>query len=83
LEEYDGPGAYGRSDWKVDAEKVYQRLNNGRIICWLNEAAGASPVMVRVAILDMARNWNGSKQREAKIARFHFPWEKAAGLLFK
>jgi hypothetical protein len=40
LSEYDGPGYYGRESWDVNAKTVYQRLNCGPMIVWLNEAAG-------------------------------------------
>src|SRR5450631_1146170 len=42
LKEYDGPGYYGRANGKHDARWVYQHLNNGNMIAWLNEAAGES-----------------------------------------
>jgi hypothetical protein len=83
LEGYDGPGFYGRSNSDVDARTVYQRLNNGRMIVWLNEAAGERPGLIRTTIREMTLRGNGLKQTEAKIARAHQPWERAAALLFK
>jgi hypothetical protein len=83
LKEYDGPGYYGRSDWSVDARAVYQRLANGHILVWLNEAAGANPKQIRAAITAMKRHGNGRAQTEAKIVRSHLPWEQVARLLFK
>ena len=82
LEDYDGPGFYGRSDWGVDARTVYQRLNNGRMIVWLNEAAGERSVLIRTTIREMKLRGNGRKQTEAKIARAHHPWEGVVALLF-
>jgi hypothetical protein len=82
LEEYDGPGFYGRSNWDVDARTVYQRLNNGRMIVWLNEAAGGRPQAIGATIREMKLRGNGRKQTEAKIARAHHPWESLAALLF-
>ena len=82
LQEYDGEGFYGRSTWNVDARTVYQRLNNGHIIVWLNEAAGESPVLIRVTIAAMLRG-GPHKATMAGIARDHHPWERAASLLFK
>jgi hypothetical protein len=66
LKEYDGPGYYGRSDWSVDARAVYQRLANGHILVWLNEAAGEDPKRIRAAITAMKRHGNGRAQTEAK-----------------
>jgi hypothetical protein len=82
LEEYDGEGFYGRSNWDVDARTVYQRLNNGHMICWLNEAAGAPASTVREAVTAVMRG-GGRAQTGAKIARSYFPWERAASLIFK
>jgi hypothetical protein len=82
LEEYDGPGYYGRSNWDRDARYVYQHLNNGHMIVWLNEAAGESLVTIRATIAAMLRGGQ-QKARMAGIARSYLPWERAAKLLFK
>lgn len=82
LSEYDGPGFYDRSNWKVDARTVYQRLNNGHMIVWLNEAAGEDPSLIRRTIREMKQG-GPRKQTIAKIARSFLPWEGAASLLFK
>ncbi|TKV78003.1 hypothetical protein FDV58_27775 [Bradyrhizobium elkanii] len=81
LEEYDGPGYYRRSNWNVDARTVYQRLNNGNMIVWLNEAAGESPAQIRLAIAKMQQG-GPRKQTIAKISRSFLPWERTAWLLF-
>jgi hypothetical protein len=80
LEEYNGPGYYGRSDGKRDARWVYQHLNNGNMIVWLNEAAGERPTVVLATISEMLRS--DVKQTQAAIARRHLPWERVAELLF-
>lgn len=83
LSEYNTEGAYGRTDTAVsDARTVYQRLNNDRIIIWLNEAAGEAPPIIATAIA-MTSRCLGNKQAKAKIARQHLPWERAATLLFR
>jgi hypothetical protein len=38
LEEYLTPGYYDRQNFVDDAETAYKRLNNGRMIVWLNES---------------------------------------------
>jgi len=81
LKEYDGPGYYGRADGKRDARWIYQHLNNGNMIVWLNEAAGESQSSVEAAIRNMQQFQ--PKQTRAKIARLHFSWERVADLLFK
>jgi hypothetical protein len=82
LNQYDGPGYYGRADGKRDARWVYQHLNNGNMIVWLNEAGGESPHAVAAAIEDMVHN-GPIPQSQAKIARLHLPWDRATRLLFK
>jgi hypothetical protein len=80
LKQYDSPGYYGRKDGKRDARYVYQHLQNGGMIVWLNEAAGESQSTVEAAIADMQRFER--KQKRAKTARDHLPWERVAELLF-
>ncbi|MGJ5117563.1 hypothetical protein [Bradyrhizobium oligotrophicum] len=81
LKEYDGPGFYGRANWDVDARGVYQRLNNGHMIVWLNEAAGEDAETIRLAIARMERAGT-RKQTRASAARSVLPWERASMLLF-
>jgi hypothetical protein len=83
LSEYDGPGYYGRESWDVNAKTVYQRLNCGPMIVWLNEAAGERLALIRTTIREMELRGSHRAQTEAKIARAHHPWERAASLLFK
>jgi transposase len=70
-----------RADGKRDARWVYQHLNNGKMIVWLNEAAGESHATIEAAIADMER-WE-KVQTQAKVARSHLPWERAVKLPFK
>ncbi|WP_316195152.1 hypothetical protein [Bradyrhizobium sp. SZCCHNRI3052] len=81
LKGYDGPGDYGRADWEVDARAVYQRLNNGHMIVWLNEAAGEDPQLIRQTISKL-RQAGPAKQTRAAVARSFLPWDRAAMLLF-
>lgn len=75
-------GYYGRGDTSItDAKTVYQRLCCGEMICWLNEAAGESPILIKMTIIKMAREERA--QTKAKIARDAHPWERAAALLFR
>lgn len=63
-----------------DAEWVYKHLNNGRMIVWLNEAAGEDLRIIRAAIAAM--EGREPPQTEAKYARRVLPWESLAKLLF-
>jgi hypothetical protein len=80
LEEYLEPGFYNRQTFVDDAKTAYQRLNNGRMIVWLNEAAGENPRIIEAAIIAMDER--DAPQTEAKFARRVLPWDRLARLLF-
>jgi hypothetical protein len=80
LGEYLEPGYYDRKNAVDDAQWAYQHLNNGRMIVWLNEAAGEAPRIIGAAIVAMAER--ELPQTEAKYARLVLPWECVATLLF-
>jgi hypothetical protein len=80
LDEYLTPGFYDRKTIVDDAETAYQRLSNGRMIVWLNEAAGEDARIVHAAIIAM--RGRDSKQTEAMYARLVLPWDGLAKLLF-
>jgi hypothetical protein len=71
LEEYLTPGYYDRQNFVDDVETAYKRLNNGRMIVWLNEAAGEDPRIVRAAIVAIDERY--PPQTEAKFARRVLP----------
>lgn len=81
LDEYLGPGYYNRQNFVDDARHVYQHLNNGRMIVWLNEAAGEDSRLISAAIAAMEDR--ESRQTEAMYARRVLPWSSAADLLFR
>jgi hypothetical protein len=81
LEEYLERGYYDRKNAVDDAEWAYNHLNNGRMIVWLNEAAGEDPRIVEAAIVAM--DDREPRQTEAKFARRVLPWQDVAKLLFK
>ena len=81
LEEYLERGYYDRKNAVDDAQWAYQHLNNGRMIVWLNEAAGGDSRVIGAAIIAMAER--EPPQTEAKYARLVLPWDGVAELLFK
>lgn len=81
LDEYLGPGYYNRQTSVDEARHVYKHLNNGRMIVWLNEAAGEESRIVEAAIIAM--DGRESAQTEAKYARRVLPWEALARRLFE
>ena len=80
LREYLEPGYYDRKNAVDDAQWAYQHLHNGRMIVWLNEAAGEAPRIVQAAIIAMAER--EPPQTEARYARLVLPWDGLAKLLF-
>ena len=81
LKEYLSPGYYDRQNFVDDARTAYQRLNNGRMIVWLNEAAGEDDRIIRAAIIAMDER--DHPQTEAKFARRVLPWDGLERLLFE
>jgi hypothetical protein len=81
LKEYLTPGYYNRQTFVDDAQWAYQHLNNGRMIVWLNEAAGEDPRIIQAAIVAMDER--DPPQKEAKFARRILPWAGLTTLLFK
>lgn len=81
LDEYLEPGYYDRKNAHDDAQWAYNHLNNGRMIVWLNEAAGESPRIIGAAIAAMEDR--EPPQTEAKYARRVLPWEELARRLFE
>jgi hypothetical protein len=62
---------YNRQTSVDDARNVYQHLNNGRMIVWIN-AAGEDPRLVQAAIIAMDGREPGA-QTEAMYARRVLP----------
>ncbi|MGJ4914225.1 hypothetical protein ACQR10_23720 [Bradyrhizobium sp. HKCCYLRH2060] len=81
LSEYLTPGYYDRKSAVDDAQWAYNHLSNGRMIVWLNEAAGEDSRIIHAAIVAMEDR--GLPQTEARYARRILRWERAAGLLFQ
>lgn len=87
LSEYNNSdgGYYGRSDTTIrDARTVYQRIGCGEMLIWLAEAAGESPVAIRMTINAIGDRDSGrTTHAQAKIVRSRHPWERLATLIFK
>jgi hypothetical protein len=81
LEEYNGPGYYGRQDWDRDARFVYQHLNNPEMIIWINEAAGEDRATIEEAVA-VLRRAGKRRQTTAAAVRAVLPWSRTAELLF-
>ncbi|MGJ5088591.1 hypothetical protein ACQR06_23935 [Bradyrhizobium sp. HKCCYLRH1065] len=81
LSEYLTPGYYDRNNAVDDAKWAYNHLGNGKMIVWLNEAAGEDSRIIRATIVAMEER--EPPQTRASYARRVLPWESAAGLLFR
>ena len=74
LSGYDGPGAYGRSNWDRSAEFVYNHICCPPMLVWLAEAAGVPAAGVRQAIASALSRSNRGAQCAA--IRHVIPWDE-------
>jgi hypothetical protein len=77
LNEYSGPGAYGRFRHDRDAEFAYNHIVESKMLLWLIEAASAKRALVRAARA-AARRSRGMARKSAAVRR-HVPWSELAG----
>src|SRR5450432_2357821 len=55
LREYDGPGFYGRKNWKRSAEFVFNHICCPPMVLWLGEAAGVpKPIVLKAKTAAMS-----------------------------
>lgn len=81
LQEYRGPGAYGRlTNKKRDAGFAYNHIVNPKMLLWLIDAAGVDPELVALARKD-ALEGKTMIQQSAAIRR-HVPWDTVASRLW-
>ena len=73
LENYDGPGAYGRSSWDVSAEVVYNRVVNSAMVLYLGEASGVATPIVKAAAAAGLKAGPTMQSQSAAI-RALIPW---------
>lgn len=74
LKEYDGPGYYGRANWKVDARSVYNRVGNPAMVLWLGEATEIATSIVKKAAGE-AMKLRGSFHRQCGAIRSQITWD--------
>lgn len=77
LNEYDGPGYYGRETWDVTAETVYNRVVNPAMVLWLGAAAGVPRARVLKAI-EAALAAKPSMSSQSGAIRKVIPWSLIA-----
>jgi hypothetical protein len=80
LKDYLTPGFYDRQTFVDNAEICYNRLQNGCMIVWLNEAAGEDDRMIQAAIVAMSDRESG--KAAAMYARRILPWDRLERRLF-
>jgi hypothetical protein len=81
LNEYGGPGAYGRkSKEKRDAKYAYNHIVNYKMLLWLISAGGVTPRLVKAARseADKATSLPG----KSAAIRKHVPWEEIVNVLW-
>lgn len=80
LEEYAGPGAYGRKTKSpTNAKRVYNRIVEYRMLLWLAEAAGVDPTKVGEA-RRQATTATSLQQASGRVRRL-IPWEDVQAAL--
>ena len=80
LQEYNGPGYYGRKLWDVTAETVYNRVNNPAMVLYLGEAAGVPTAQIQDAIA-AAKKAGPSFPSQCAAIRRVIPWHEIEPLL--
>jgi hypothetical protein len=73
LEGWNGPGAYGRQNWKRSAAFVYAHIVNPQMLVYLAEAAGLPKALVVEAMREALANWESMQSMSAAIRRV-VPW---------
>lgn len=69
LDEYEGPGAYGRLNWNRTARFVYNHVACPPMLAWLAEAVGLPPHRVRCAIAAAERAGDASGSQSSAFRR--------------
>ena len=80
LAEYDGPGAYGRSDTKRDAQFVYNHIQCAPMLFWLSEALDTPSDILDMTVKAVVAAPNRGAQKCAAL-RSHLPWDQIADRL--
>jgi hypothetical protein len=83
LREYEGPGAYGRQQWRGrDARFVYNHIQCAPMLLWLAEAVGVPRALLVLAKQKVLRAGK-SGARQCRALRETIPWEIVDILLSK
>jgi type I restriction enzyme R subunit len=80
LQQYDGPGAYGRTQTGHDAKFAYNHIVNPYMLLWLIEAAGVSDDKVKAAA--SAAEAGTTLMQKAGSVRKQAPWNEVAKALW-
>jgi hypothetical protein len=75
LDEYDGPGYYGRRDWNRTAEFVYNHVICPPMVLWLGEAVGTPRRTIRAAASAALAAPANMMSQAAEIRRL-VPWSE-------
>lgn len=80
LDDYDGPGAYGRKTWDRTARFVYTHIGCPAMLLWLAEAAGVGRARVAAAAAS-ALDAKGAYSTRCAAIRRQIPWDTIERLL--
>lgn len=80
LSEYDGPGAYGRkTPTPTNAQSIYNRIVEPKMLLWLAKAAGVDPGRVEEAERQ-ASSATSMMQASGRVRRL-IPWQDVQATL--
>jgi hypothetical protein len=82
LREYDGPGYYGRKNFRRSAEFAYNHIVCPPMVLWLGEASGVPKKKV-LAAKQAALTARPALQSLSAAIREVIPWEDVEGCLRK
>lgn len=75
LDDYDGPGFYGRKRWDRSAGFIYTHVVCPPMVLWLGEASGLGKPSIRTAAREALRAPASLSSRCAAIRRI-IPWDE-------
>ena len=78
LDEYDGPGYYGRKNHHRDAQYIFNHVSNYRMVTWLGEASGVRLDLVMAALdaASLVSNPTSKAAASRRILTWDIVWDR-------
>jgi hypothetical protein len=81
LEQYGGPGAYGRKDSDRSAQFVYRQVVNPKMLVYLAEASGVSKKVIAAGVRAALAKHTSTMAAMSGAFRREVPWEMVEAAL--